>query len=106
MKIPDDAIIPREKLTQYLLVPQRKNDKSTFLAQAGFTQNNPDLLEKAIRELIANNEAIQDRQNTYGVFYRVIGDLHGPEGILATVTVWIQLTNNNDYRFVTLKPAR
>ena len=106
MKIPDDAIIPREKLTQYLLVPQRKNDKSTFLAQAGFTQNNPDLLEKAIRELIANNEAIQDRQNAYGVFYRVVGDLHGPEGILATVTVWIQLTNNNDYRFVTLKPAR
>lgn len=106
MKIPDNAIIPREKLTQYLLVSQRKNDKSAFLAQVGFTQNNPDLLEKAIRELIANNEAIQDRKNAYGVFYRVVGDLHGPEGNLATVTVWIQLTNDNNYRFVTLKPAR
>lgn len=106
VKIPDDAIIPREKLTNYLLVPQRKNDKSGFLAQAGFTQENPDLLEQAIRELIAENEAVIDGQNEYGAFYRVVGDLHGPEGILASVTVWIQLTNDNRYRFVTLKPAR
>ena len=106
VKIPDDAIIPREKLTNYLLVPQRKNDKSGFLAQAGFTQANPDLLETAIRQLIAKNEAHLDRQNEYGIFYRVVGDLDGPDGILATVTVWIQLTNNNRYRFVTLKPAR
>lgn len=106
MKIPDNAIIPREKLMHYLLIPQRKNDKSGFLAQAGFIQENPDLLEQAIRQLIAENEALLDRQNEYGTFYRVVGDLHGPNGILATVTVWIQLTHNNRYRFVTLKPAR
>jgi hypothetical protein len=79
---------------------------SGFLAQAGFTQENPGLLEQAIRELIAANEAVLDGQNEYGSFYRVVGDLHSPEGILATVTVWIQLTNDNRYRFVTLKPAR
>ncbi len=106
VKIPNNAIIPREKLTLYLLIPQRKNDKSGFLAQVGFTQENPDLLEQAIRKLIAENEAIVDRQNEYGIFYRVQGDLHGPTGILLAVTVWIQLTNDNDYRFVTLKPAR
>lgn len=106
VKIPNNAIIPKEKLTHYLLVPQRKNDKSGFLAQAGFTQENPDLLEKAIRRLIAENEAILDRQNEYGMFYRVVGDLYGPTDILSTVTVWIQLTNSNQYRFVTLKPMR
>lgn len=61
VKIPNNAIIPREKLTLYLLIPQRKNDKSGFLAQVGFTQENPDLLEQAIRKLIAENEAIVDR---------------------------------------------
>jgi hypothetical protein len=106
VRIPDDAIIPREKLTLYLLMPQRKNDKSVFLAQVGFTQENPDLLERAIRQLIMENEAILDRQNAYGTFYRVQGDLHGSDGKLSTVTVWIQLTNDNRFRFVTLKPAR
>jgi hypothetical protein len=106
VRIPDDAIIPREKLTLYLLIPQRKNDKSVFLAQVGFTQENPDLLERAIRQLISENEAILDRQNEYGAFYRVQGDLHGPDGKLSTVTVWIQLTNDNRFRFVTLKPTR
>ncbi len=106
MRIPDDAVIPREKLVLYLLVPQRKNDKSRFLARAGFTQENPHLLEQAIRRLISENEAVPDRQNEYGIFYRVQGNLYGPAGVLSAVTVWIQLTNDNHYRFVTLKPAR
>ena len=45
MRIPSDASIPREKLTHYLLVHRAKNDKSQFLARAGFTQANPDALE-------------------------------------------------------------
>ena len=36
MKIPEDAIIPMEKLTAYLLLPRPGDDKSKFLAQAGF----------------------------------------------------------------------
>ena len=106
MKIPADAIIAREKLTQYLLVPRQKNDKSRFLAQVGFTLQNPDALEEAIRALIAENEAVTDRDNEYGIFYRVEGDLYGPYGILSVVTVWILRTNNNCYHFITLKPAR
>jgi hypothetical protein len=106
MKIPADAIIAREKLTRYLLVPRQKNDKSRFLAQVGFTLQNPDALEEAIRALIAENETVTDRDNEYGIFYRVEGDLYGPYGILSVVTVWILRTNNNRYHFITLKPAR
>jgi hypothetical protein len=47
MKIQSGALIPREKLTKYLLVFQPENDKSKFLAQAGFTLDNPDALEAA-----------------------------------------------------------
>ncbi|MEA5605747.1 hypothetical protein [Nostoc sp. UHCC 0252] len=51
MKIPLDAIIADEKITRYLLVPREQDDKSKFLALAGFTQDNPELLKAAIRQL-------------------------------------------------------
>jgi hypothetical protein len=56
--------------------------------------------------LIVENEAYSDRVDEYGVFYRVEGRLHCPDGILAVVTVWILQKANGEYRFVTLKPAR
>ena len=106
MRIPVDAIIPAEKLINYLLFSRQKNDKSGFLAQVGFTAKNPDDLETAIRILIAENGAIADRHNEYGTFFRVEGELRGPYGILSVVTVWILRTIDGQYRFVTLKPRR
>ena len=47
---PSDIVIPSEKLTEYLLVPRVRNDKSKFLSQAGFTTENPAILEQAIRD--------------------------------------------------------
>ena len=93
-------------LTRYLLVPRQKNDKSEFLAQVGFTLENPDLLEVAIRKLMVENDAVSDRQNEYGTFFRVEGEIQGPYGILSVVTVWILRTSDQQYRFVTLKPMR
>ena len=60
MKIPADAIIPDEKLTRYLLVYKVRNDKSKFLAQAGFTQENPEALRAAISSLAESVEAVED----------------------------------------------
>lgn len=105
MKIPEDVIIPRDKVTAYLLMPQPKNDKSAFLAQAGFTQENPDALEAAIRHLIRDNDAVQDRENEYGGFYRVSGVLYGVTNNLDVVTVWIYSAKDGSYRFITLKPS-
>ncbi len=89
MKIPDDAVIPDGKITNYLLVLKAKDDKSQFLAQAGFTQNNPDLLRAAIRELANNVEAIPDIQNEYGQFSLVIGEITGLDNcqIIATKNI-------------------
>jgi hypothetical protein len=106
VNIPPDAIIAADKLTRYLLVPRPKNDKSRFLAQAGFDLANPDELEAAIRALNETEEAIQDRSNEYGDLYRVEGELIGPEGALNVVTIWIvQPDLDNQFRFVTLKPG-
>lgn len=106
MKIPAEAIIAREKLTHYLLTTRPKNDKSSFLAQAGFTQQNPQALEQAIRQLITANEVILEREDEYGVFYQVKGNLYGPGGTLTVVTIWIEQKIDGVFRFVTLKPAR
>ena len=60
MKIPFDAIIPEPKLTKYLLVFKPRNDKSKFLAQAGFTLENWQALKTAIENLIESVEAVED----------------------------------------------
>ncbi|CCI13739.1 conserved hypothetical protein [Microcystis aeruginosa PCC 9806] len=77
MQIPSKAIIPEDKLTRYLLVFRDKDDKSKFLAQAGFTLDNADSLQKAIIQLITVEDAIKDGKNEYGIFYRVEGMLSG-----------------------------
>mgnify|MGYP001267654704 CR=1 FL=1 len=107
MKIPIDAVIPPPKLNQYLLVFHEQDDKSLFLAQAGFTQDNPNQLEAAIRQLIMTYEAVWDIENEHGIFYLVEGMLQGVnERQLAVVTVWMQLKATSQFRFITLKPAR
>jgi hypothetical protein len=106
MKLQGNIVIPDGKLTQYLLVPRPEDDKSKFLAQAGFTTSNPEQLKQAILKLIQTHDAVSDRQNKYGTYYRVEGPLTGPSGTLAVVTVWIERTVDGIIQFVTLKPKR
>lgn len=107
MKIPDNAVIPEEKLTRYLFVPRLKDDKSKYLAQAGFTQANPEDLLTAIRQLITDNEAVEDNINQYGTFYTVEGNLQGTNNCnLAVITVWLQSKYDSSFRFITLKPKK
>ncbi|MCT7971898.1 hypothetical protein [Laspinema olomoucense] len=58
MKIPEDAIIPDDKINRYLLVQKARNDKSKFLAKAGFTTKNPEALKAAIQSILETGEAI------------------------------------------------
>jgi len=106
MKLPSDVIIADAKLTQYLLAEREQDDKSKFLAQAGFSQNNPDKLKAALLQLIQTQEAIADGENDYGTFYRVEGNLEGATGTLAVVTIWLQRAYDGKVQFITLKPKR
>lgn len=63
MRIPVDAIIPDDKITRYLLVQKARNDKSKFLAKAGFTMENPESLKDAIQSPTKIHEAIKDGDN-------------------------------------------
>ena len=94
MKIPVDAIIPEAKLTKYLLFFKPRNDKSRFLARAGFTVENSQTLKLAIGHLSQSVEAIPDRIDEYGTFYNVSGTLQGINGInLLVVTIWLERKN-------------
>jgi hypothetical protein len=105
VKIPVDAVIPEPKLTQYLLVPQLRNDKSKFLAQGGFDCTNSEDLELAIRRLILENDAVEDRTDRFGTFYEVKGRLRGVNGIdLGVVTIWLHQSTDSNFRFITLIP--
>jgi hypothetical protein len=107
MNLPTDVIIAPEKLTAYLLTPRPTDDKSRYLAQVGFTLANPDDLHAAILRLAAESEASEDGSNEYGTFFRVAGDLVGPNGRrLPVVTIWLRWALDSSFRFVTLKPDR
>jgi|SRR5580693_880221 hypothetical protein len=105
MRIPADALIPAEKLVRYLLVPRPWDDKAKFLAQAGFGQGNPESLLAALRGLAGEAEAVSDRENEYGEFFRTDGILVGPNGRQLRVTaIWLRQHLDGVVRFVTLKP--
>ena len=107
MKIPSNAVIPEAKLTQYLLVLKPRNDNSKFLAQAGFTLDNPEALLIALHTLTAKFDAVLDRTEEYGTYYQVIGILEGINGInLNVITIWIYRTADCQYQFVTLIPDK
>jgi hypothetical protein len=63
-----EVTISEAKITQYLLVLKARNDKSRFLAQAGFTQENPEALRLAIQSQAIDKEAIEEKSNEYGIF--------------------------------------
>ena len=106
MRIPVDAIIPESKLTKYLLVFKPRNDKSQFLAQAGYTLKNWQALETAIKQVNQVTEAVEDRNNEYGTFYNVYGELQGVNNInLSVVTIWLKRKSDDKFQFITLKPG-
>jgi len=105
MKLPDDVIIADEKLTGYLLVWRARNDKSGYLARAGYELSNWNVLEVDLRQLAATAEAEFERTNAFGEILSARGELHGPNGdILKVKTIWIRLAELDETRFVTLIP--
>lgn len=103
--LPPDAIIAEAKLTQYLLVPLTKDDKSKYLAQAGYYQENWQELEKDIREQILPLEATPTANTRFGQKYEIRGNLTGVNGVvLSIITVW--MVTSQETKFVTLVPDK
>ena len=108
MRLPADRLVIRlSKLTGYLLVPQDESDKSLFLESCGYTLENVDALETAIRKIVAAHDAVPDFSDEFGQRYRVTGQLPAVVGRdMLVTTIWILRVGDSDtYRFVTLYPG-
>jgi len=107
MKLPENVVIPQDKLVSYLLLSREKNDKSGFLALAGYTLDNWEILKCHLRQFIQAHEVSDIETSPYGIKYEVRGTLTGPNGrTLRVVTIWIKLGATGETRFVTLFPDR
>lgn len=74
MKLSRDAVIAPAKLTKYLLSWREVDDKSKFLAQAGYGQENWQQLEADLRSQILPLETVQsDEANRFGDVYEIRG---------------------------------
>ena len=107
MKLPDDSIISSEKITEYLLKWKPDNDKSKFLAQAGYSSDNWQRLSDDIRAQILPIEAKLLSKTAYGDLYRIRGKLRGPNGVsLRVITVWMAEYATRQTKFITLFPDK
>lgn len=105
MKLPANSEIPLAKLTQYLLVPLPRGDKSKFLARANYTSANAKDLIADIRSQILPLDATPAGSTKFGDFFAIRGILRGPNGVsLRVKTIWIREHLRGDVRFVTLLP--
>ena len=104
MIIPNTATIAVEKIRDYLLAPLDVDDKSGYLALAGYARGDYWELMRDIREQLLPGEAVYQEWNEYGEYYVLKGQLTGPNGrILGVRTIWLQEIGGR-IRFLTLFP--
>jgi filamentous hemagglutinin len=103
-----DAIIPADKLRDYLLSTTHPDGrgKAEYLSRLGYSQDTAAELDADLREQTLSLDAEQGRLSPYGQKYEILGPLTGPNGSTAWVrTIWIVLTGETAPRLVTLIPA-
>ena len=106
MKLPLSATISASKLTDYLLRWRPENDKSGFLAKAGYTQADADQLEHDIREQLLPQETKFEATSEYGDMYSITGPLSGPNGnTIRVISIWMIESGTGETKFITLYPA-
>jgi hypothetical protein len=109
MQLPnaDNAWVPSEKLTGYLLSETHPvgKAKAKYFRSLGYDDENVALLETGLLD-IARTEAVVDTESTpHGTKYIIDGSLMPPGGRMAAVrSVWIIATNDSRPRLVTAFP--
>jgi hypothetical protein len=107
VKLPSNTIIAPEKLTRYLLVQREFDDKSQFLRQAGYTLENWEQLEQALRLQVLPNDVVLIEQTVYGNIFEIRSSLTGPNAqTLFVKTIWMDELRSGVTKFITLYPDK
>jgi hypothetical protein len=107
MKLSPDAVIATAKVAHYLLRFLDEDDKSQFLALAGYTADDPDRLIRDIREQLLPLDAELIGPTEYGTKYCIRGTLRGPnDRELRVVSIWMTVEAAGVTKFLTLYPDK
>ena len=107
MKLPADSVIASAKLTRYLLQWRPEDDKSAFLALAGYTPESAERLASDLRNQLLILDAEFMESTEYGDILRIRGSLTGPtERTLHVVTIWMTEEATGVTKFITLYPDK
>ena len=103
----ENAYVPPEKLTHYLLSETHivGKAKAKFFRAHGYNDDNVHLLEQGLLLIARNNEVEEETTSLHGTKYGIKGMLTTPSGTVVTLhTVWIVETGDERPRFVTAYP--
>jgi hypothetical protein len=108
MKLPnsESAIIPPEKIRDYLLSPSHPvgRYKAAFLRSHGYGLDGWEILEKDIRSLLPVDARLLETTE-FGKKYKISGNITGPNGrMFGMTTIWIILRCEYIPRQVTAYP--
>jgi hypothetical protein len=109
MRLPraEEAIIPLQKLTEYLLSQSHPvgSSKAVFFRACGFGGASVHLFEKALLWIARHENVVEVMQSPHGIKYVIDGEIATPLGGIAAVrTVWIVESDQDRPRFVTAYP--
>lgn len=106
MKLPkyQEAIIPKEKFTEYALNPEKDANKAkAFKVALGYTKDNAEELMEQIYNKLPDYEATERGDKGWGMTYQVIMDITGSNGKTAQVlTAWIKDKDTGKVRMTTV----
>jgi hypothetical protein len=84
-----------------------EDDKSGFLARAGYTPETTDRLVADLRAQLLPLEAKVLEEDEYGMKYQIRGKLKGPNGrTLRVISIWMTESAGGKSKFVTLYPDK
>ena len=110
MRLPnrENAFIPREKPTEYLLSETHPTgrSKARFFHAAGFGATKVNILEQALISIAQNEQIEYVETSAHGTKYVIDGSLTSPNGdVIQIRTVWIIEIGHSAPRFVTAYAA-
>ncbi len=111
MKIPnyENAIIPKGKITDYLLSLSHRDgcNKARFFLRFGFSQAEWEVLSDALKQHVAQHEVARTERSYFGIRYVIEGVLVSPDGRNPAIrSVWFIDKNTNIPSFVTAYPLK
>ncbi len=107
MKLPSTTVIAPEKIRVYLLSARKRNDKSRWLAKAGYKLENWERLEKDLRTQLLSRDAVITEKTKYGIMYEIKGILNGPNGrTLSVRSIWMKEHRSKITKFITMFPDK